>query len=782
MRKTFQKSLGLLLSITVLLSLVTVPSAYADQTVVKGRYTVQEWKFQEEYAAEYLNKDQVTFLNGDEIAIANKGWHDDTAAPTARTIQDGVLKIEVKTSSNYTGSNAYYSTTNLAFRLDRTLKSGQEYTLNLGIYSPDKIWAHKAWIMYSDKATLNTVGFTPYIANKAGPSVDSENNFGCFEGGPAKKLVVEQIGTLPVDETNVHGFKFTPAEDIAAGNYIRVALNTRNITANSVKTIYVTSLALESDGAVPSDLLKKDADGNFKIQSWVFDQPFSDAETAADKVSVINSKSDLYLGYKYWHDDHNSPIVRTVENGVLKLALGTNSSSTTYFSTTNLALKLDQTLCAGVEYTLELGMYGDLRTNGSTAWSNNTWIMTSTADTLTTAKFTNYVANASSPPSVDAAKNFGCTADGPAKELVHRQIGRLPTENTVHSFTFTPEADIPANDVIRVALNFQTSTTAANVYVTSLALKASADEWVDEYFFTDEGSRERVYASAETGSNTGAYKRSGNNFVLQLQDFALEGNAEYTAVLQAAANVSGCYISAYAFPEKPDDYVPKDGNDKYFNHLENGVLLDKDMAMVPVFSDAAQRGTVKATFKTAGIDLDFNEYKYLVFYINNVYDAGGAVNWNHIIYVDALTVYKTIPGIADFARTPTVENSYYNRIKMADDKFATYYLKSEDGSYQAAEGNVITGLKEDTVYTVVAKWADDGRYCASEDYSDEVTVKTPKYGDVNRDEEVDILDFVRMDNDLSSHSSDEIYDLNDDNNENDVDLACLRSRLLGVRD
>ena len=558
-----------------------------------------------------------------------------------------------------------------------------------------------------------------------------------------------------------------------------MALNTRNKDANT-KTFYVTSLALESDGAVPSDLLKKDSDGSFKLQSWDFDLPFSDAGLAGkDYVNVINSKSDVYLAYKNYHDSTTSPIVRTVgEDGVLKLALGSYTSSKTYFSTTNLALKLDKTLSKGVEYTLELGMYGDTRKNGSTAWSNNTWIMTSTADTLTNNGFANYFANKSSTPSVDSADNFGCGTDGPAKLLVKKQIGRLPTENTVHSFTFIPDEDIPENDVIRVALNFQTSNVDANVYVTSIELKASAEEKVDEYFFTDEESQERVYASAEP-SNTGAYKRSGNNFYMQLKDFKLEGNAEYSAVFEAAANVSGCYISAYAFTEQPEDYAPKDVNDKYYNHLENGVLISSKIASLPV-SNTNDRGTVKATFKTAGTDIDFNNYSYLVFYINNVYGAGGEVNWNHIIYVDALTIYKTIPGNADFARMPSVDVSYYNKIKMTDDKFATYYLKSEDGDYTEIEGNVITNLNEDTNYTVVAKWADDGRYYASEDYSDEITVKTLKYGDVNRDETVNILDLIRMHKGLSAVAGDEIYDLNNDGNENGIDLVCLKKRLLGI--
>ena len=190
MTKTFKKILGIFLAVTMIVSLVAVPSSVSAETAVaKGEYTVQEWEFDSEYSASYQAGDNVTFLDDNEIAIANKDWHDDKSAPTARTIKDGVLKIELKTSS----ATKYFSTTNIALRLDTTLKAGKAYTFKLGMYSPDKIWSSKTYIMYSDAASLNNTGFANYVANKSStPSVDNETNFGI--GTHTTKLNVTQIG------------------------------------------------------------------------------------------------------------------------------------------------------------------------------------------------------------------------------------------------------------------------------------------------------------------------------------------------------------------------------------------------------------------------------------------------------------------------------------------------------------------------------------------------------------------------------------------------------------
>lgn len=550
MKKAFSKILSVLLVIALMFTLVAMPTS---AVVAKGEYTVKEWKFDSEYSASYVAADNVTFLDEGEIAIANKNWHDSSAAPTARTIKDGVLKIELKTSSD----SKYFSTTNFALRLDETLKAKQKYTFKLGIYSPDKIWSSKTYIMYSDAASLTNTGFANYVANKSGPSVDNPANFGI--------------------------------------------------------------------------------------------------------------------------------------------------------------------------------------------------------------------------------------TDGYATRLMEKQIGRLPSENTIHSFTFVPEEDIPADDVLRVALNFTTAT--GNVYVTSVELKASADEWMDEYFFSDEGSQKRVWENAEIDPRAdendevyGAYKRSGHNLIMVLNDFTVEANAEYTAILKAATTFGGSYVSAYAFKEKPEDYVGKDEYDTYYNNIDNAVLIDEKIAWVPNVSNNNDRRTVKATFSTAGCDIDFDEYIYLAIYINNVKNSDDTINWSNIIYADELTMYKTVSGNADFERLPVMQNNYFNKIKFADDRFATYYLKANDGTLTEIDGNEIANLNADTNYTFVAKWAENGRYHASKDYSNEVSFKTLKYGDMNRDGRVNIVDLVVQKKGILATDYDETYDLDNDTAINGSDLVLLVNRLLNIED
>ena len=267
-----------------------------------------------------------------------------------------------------------------------------------------------------------------------------------------------------------------------------------------------------------------------------------------------------------------------------------------------------------------------------------------------------------------------------------------------------------------------------------------------------------------------------------LNDFPVEANAEYTAMLKAAATFEGCYVSAYAFKEMPEDYVGKDEYDTYYNNIENAVLIDEKIAWVPNVSNVNDRRTVKATFSTAGCDIDFNEYIYLAFFINNVKNPDDTVNWSNIIYADELTMYKTIIGNADFERLPSMENNYFNKIKLADDRFATYYLKLSDGTLSEIEGNEITDLEADTNYTVVAKWAENGRYYSSDDYSDEISFKTLKYGDMNRNEIVDAVDVVVLKKAAVALSEDETYDLDGDTSIGGADLILLRQYLLNLED
>lgn len=992
--KTFKKILGILLAVTMIFTLVAVPTSAAI-SVAKGEYTVQEWEFDSEYSAEYKGGDSVTFLDGNEIAIANKDWHDDKSAPTARTIKDGVLKIELKTSSG-----TYFSTTNIALRLDTTLKAGKEYTFKLGMYSPDNVWSYKTYVMYSDAASLTNTAFAGYVANKSSkPSVDSEANFGI--GTHTNKLNVTQLKSLPTTY-KIHDFKFTPETDITAGNYIRVALNFQNTDADTVKTVYVTDLLIkttESDGNITTDMLNadendryeiqswdfdkdytqaelsddavvetidqygkilmgrfkyhdntsapvvrsiengelelklskiktsgyysttnlafkldqdliagqiytfelgmyspqklwsyktyvsyggastvakttfaqkialraidtesnfgigagaatklvvrqarnlsdkntvygftftpsenitadnyirvslnfqntsdtvsnvyvtgaalkatspelinKDVDGKFKVQDWDFDGFYSDQTIAGDTVAPGNAYGDINIGYHNYHDKTTAPVVRSLDNNALKIEISKNELDK-YFSTTNLALRLDHELKANTEYTFQLGMYSPDK-----IWSSKTYIMYSDS-TLTNTTFTNYVANMSNneannfTPSVDREANFGIGTY--TTKLNVTQIGALTDTNKVYDFTFTPEEDVAAGNYIRVALNFKNTdaNTVKTVYVTSLGLKESADEFINEYYFSDEESRKNVWENCEE-MDGGAYKRSGQNMIIVFQKERLQANTEYTAMLTAAVTYEGAYLDVYAFNEKPEDYVKKDEYDTYYNNLENAKLIEQNVAWVNNITngDTNTRFTVKGVFTTSGTDIDYDEYKYMAIVIKNKKSADGSVNWNNQIYLDDLILFKTIKGNApEGMRETVVLNNYAKKLKVESDRFARYYLKNSDGTYTELSSNAdaIINLTPDTEYTVVTKWIDDGRYFASEGYGEEFTFKTLKYGDVNRDNEVDLIDLVVQKKASAAFSTDEIFDMDDDGNFAATDIANMRKVLLNIID
>lgn len=990
MKQTFKKILGVILAVAMIFTLVAVPASAAI-SVAKGEYTVEEWEFDSEYSASYLNKDQVTFLDDNEIAIANKQWHDNSAAPTARTIKDGVLKIELKTSSD----EKYFSTTNIALRLNTTLKAGKEYTFKLGMYSPDKIWSYKTYIMYSD-GNLNTETFTPYIANKTGPNVDTESNFGI--GTDTTKLNVTQIGFL-TDTYKIHNFTFTPETDITAGNYIRVALNFKNKDADTVKTVYVDEMMIKSGAAdtdVPASEQMVDNNGNLKVQSWQFNSSYSNAAIkSSDKVTFLDEneiaiankgghdnqyaaasrtvengvmKIELskvtqsgffsttnialrldqtliagqvykfqlgmyspdkiwsyktYLTYsnstlntttftpyiankvwgspsvdkedyfgigthttklnvrqigslpdtnkvheftfipetdinagdylrlalnfqntadavktvyvtsfdllavnpnleqkdeagkfevqdwkfdseysasylnkdqvtflddneiaianKGWHDDTAAPTARTIKDGVLKIDMKT-SSNTKYFSTTSFALRLDHNLSAGTEYTFQLGMYSPDK-----IWSSKTYIMYSDS-TLNTTTFTPYIANKSSNPSVDSEANFGIGEY--TTKLNVTQVGTLTDTNKVYDFTFTPEDDIAAGNYIRVALNFKNTTadTVKTVYVTSLGLKASADEFLDEYYFSDEGSRERVWENAEE-IDGGAYKRSGQNMIIVLKDEYLKANTEYTAMLKAAVTYEGAYLDVYAFGEKPQDYVGKDEYDNYYNNLENAKLIEQNVAWVNNITngDTSTRFTIKGVFTTSGTDIDYNEYKYMAIVIKNKKYDDGSVNWNNQIFIDELVLFTTVKGKApEGMRETVVVKNYAKKLKVESDRFARYYLKNSDGTYTelSSTSDAIIDLAPETEYTVVTKWIDDGRYFASEGYGEEFTFKTIKFGDMNRDDEVDIIDLVVQKKALVDLDVEDVddFDMDGDGKLVATDIAQLRKVLLSIVD
>lgn len=137
-------------------------------------------------------------------------------------------------------------------------------------------------------------------------------------------------------------------------------------------------------------------------------------------------------------------------------------------------------------------------------------------------------------------------------------------------------------------------------------------------------------------------------------------------------------------------------------------------------------------------------------------------------------------------RETVVVKNYAKKLKVENDRFARYYLKNSDGTYTelASTSNAIIDLAPDTEYTVVTKWIDDGRYFASEGYGEEITFKTIKYGDMNRDEEVDIIDLVVQKKASVAASVEDVdnFDMDGDGIFVASDIVSLRKVLLAIVD
>jgi len=177
----------------------------------------------------------------------------------------------------------------------------------------------------------------------------------------------------------------------------------------------------------------------------------------------------------------------------------------------------------------------------------------------------------------------------------------------------------------------------------------------------------------------------------------------------------------------------------------------------------------------------------LAFVIKNKKKADGSVNWNNQIYLDDVVLFKTIKGKApEGMRETVVIKNYAKKLKVENDRFAKYYLKNSDGTYTqlSSTADAITNLTPDTEYTVVTKWIDDGRYYASEGYGKEFTFKTIKFGDMNRDNEVDIVDLVVQKKASVAASVEDVdnFDMDGDGSFVATDIAQLRKVLLSIVD
>ena len=141
---------------------------------------------------------------------------------------------------------------------------------------------------------------------------------------------------------------------------------------------------------------------------------------------------------------------------------------------------------------------------------------------------------------------------------------------------------------------------------------------------------------------------------------------------------------------------------------------------------------------------------------------------------------KVIAMKADAPTAPTKENRLYTKIVLPEINTALqqYAMVDNEGNVTAITGNTVTGLDYDTEYQFVVKYIDSYKYLEGE-YSEAITVKTRKRGDVNADESVNIVDLVSLKKGLTNDPDNAVYDIEPDGGEAGS-LVYMRRIVLGL--
>lgn len=671
-----------------------------------------------------------------DVWTHSNAWHDRGGAgsSTFRKAENGVFSVEVDgDSSDFVGAN-------FSAKLDNGLVAGRTYTFNVNVYFENTSWVYNQFVFWSDNVAES-------MSEKANDNIITSNLLASSAGWGGK-----------TDKNNVLSYQFTPTEDIPAGKWINY-----NIRMRISNTVYFTGASLTT---MADPVFELDDDGNFVIQEWTPDGSLAiDSEDkgygtgASAYTAAISANNDMFTSSNAYHDRslENTGLVkvtRSAANGVYKVEVDKRESSG-HYSTTNLALKLNYGLEAGQEYTLDVKFYSD---NGK--WIYKQFINWSTAKDNGLGSF-----------------GFNCSDTAPANTMLTTVGFNAPTNSdAVKSYTFTPDVDIPAGNFLNFNVYLcQTDT----LYFTGCTLKKSNQVFITSYDFSLEGDREAVYTNggeivtAGSGSANGesAFKKWQYNMIFVLPDVVLEENTEYSAKVNSVVSWAGGVVNAYAVKPHGDEVEDLAA---YYGELQDcGQLLGSNISTViggaaenPVWSEGK--------FTTAGTDIDFSEYSYLAIQVMPNDETSNT-------YVYDIELSKSEKAVrSEVTAEDIFFNNYYNKIALDPDKFASYAIKGEDGEFTWFDGSYVADLQPDTEYTFVVKYADSGRYFASEDVSAEFTFKTLKYGDMNRDNKVDILDLIRQKKNIGEEIEyDETYDINGDSGVNASDLTVMKQILLG---
>ena len=728
----FKRVLTAVLALAMLATMFALPTSAALPET-----TVQEWDFSGFQNGNYVGIDT-------QHAGSVENWFPEIGeySTALADLKSADQKVVLGTQNAYWNLNKYWNINDgtvtfnginysgdrhafvISLKLDEELQAGVEYTLNTDLAFTLEKWVANMSVYYSN--SLSTASSEAATRGKAPDG--STVLYKIYKG----EEVANGFGADSIPKTVV----FTPENDLPAGGYISFRVDAQQYGATSAIPMTATATFFKLTAQTPYA-----ADDNTAVyDEWDFTK-IPNQNTSGQTVPQPSSDGRIILGNvnTYW----NRNTTWDVANGNVEF----NSVSATAESKDNFSIgfKLDMDLKAGVTYNFVT----DIKyTHISNEWAGKFDFY------YTPNKDNNYL-----------GENF--LTNMPAGSVSLGGYTKTGGFNSIPStFTFTPETDLAAGGYLNIRYALWHSVN--KLTISEAKITSAPTSVLRHYDLTTADDRacligtrattveEKVIDDATTITN---WRQGGLGFT----DFDFEAGKTYKMTFNYA-----CYDNREInlWQATPDNFTDAGATWK-----KNGI------ASFPSTGGANYSQLAEYSFDfTAPTNIDYENGYIPVFY--NTYWDGGSMLVKSITISEYST--KVIAMKADAPTVPTKENRLYTKIVLPEINTALqqYAMVDTEGNYTAINGNTVTGLNYDTEYQFVVKYIDSYKYLAG-DYSDAITVKTRKLGDVTGDDKVDIIDLVRIKKGLAEDPDNAVYDIEPDGGEAGS-LVYMRRIILGL--
>ena len=737
----FKRVLTAVLALAMLATMFVLPTNAALPET-----TVQEWDFSGFQDGNYVGIDDTQHAGSVEKWFPEIGEYSTDLADLKSADQKVVLGIwnpywNLKKYWNINDGTVTFNGKHhpdnkhafvISLKLDEELQAGVKYTLNTDLAFTLEKWVNNMSVYYSN--SLNTASSAAATRGKApnGSTVlyknyrDEENTNG-FGADSIPKTVV-----------------FTPENDLPAGGYISFRVDAQLHGATSAIPMTATATFFKLTANIPYAV-----DNDYvAYDDWDF-TGFEDGVYAGDNVNkeFASANNDVVLGldnawwqqWKKW----------TIENSNVTFVAKPYPDGHHQFV---LSLKLNEDFEAGKQYKLLTDLDMCKITEAHKYAPKDLYVYYS--------------------PKKDNLPRTDTVPTVTGHEVLYSQTGSvtsLPKE-----YVFTPENDMAAGGYINIRLGVTSLTADVVITLSNIKLCALPTKVLRKYDFTtaedracvvgDTTNQVSVIEEATVGGNSeyaGKTALNWKNRMLTLKDFKFESD-KYYKVTMVYATYSAKTLNLYAYNMDPETY-----------ELTGKSWRTNGVATLPG-TGATQNFTESSFDFYSRTDIDYENGQVPVFY-HSANDKFIIVSLTISEYTTKVTAMKaTAPAV------PTESNRLYTKIVLPaiNTALQQYAMVDNEGNVTAITGNTVTGLNYDTEYQFVVKYIDSYKYLEGE-YSEAITVKTRKLGDVTGDEKVDIVDLVRIKKGLADDPDNAVYDIEPDGGEAGS-LVYMRRIILGL--